>query len=527
MKHTTIILALLAILSITFSAYAAPPRRKPQPKLDMTLTDAQAYHVLSRLTFNATPTDHQALTSQSYNDWLESQLNPSSIPNLTSQSYTQKNFPALYLSISDAIRTYNPPYDKNKERIDEQKKRNRLRNNINKQLRAFVIYNAVNSPRQFEEVILDFWRNHFTVDQNKNFLPYLAPDFENTLRKHAFGRFDQLLLATAQHPAMLLYLDNNISQKPFTDREQRIVSAADRRRTPKSQSIQQLERQRGLNENYARELMELHTLGVDNGYSQHDVTELARALTGWTAAWINDGKYTNQSNQNATYQFYFNENAHDFNRKNILNLRFSGKSGIKEGLEVITKLARHRNTANFIAYKLCRYFISDTPPPEIVKAAANTFVRTKGNLTAVYRTILTSQQFLNPQNHRTKFRTPFEFTIAALRATNATISRYDAIVYAMDRMGQSLYRCPDPTGYYDQSEAWLDPGVMIYRWQFAQNLANNRIKGVRASSLSPSNITSILNPDTLSPELKKLLQLNPSPANYTALILGSPEFQMQ
>ncbi|QQE13602.1 DUF1800 domain-containing protein [Planctomycetota bacterium] len=482
------------------------------------------YHILSRMTFGPTPQALSSIQKLGAEQWIKNQLNPSQISTANIDTRCKIDFPSLYMPLTDAIRTYNPPYTKASNSPKDQKRRNRLRSEIQSELRNFVIFRAANSERQFEEVILNFWRNHFAIDQTKDNVAFYAPDFENTLRTHAFGRFDQLLLATAKHPAMLFYLDNHISQKPLSPREEKQVAAAERRNAPKAKSLRALERQRGLNENYARELMELHTLGVDNGYTQQDVTDLARALTGWTAAWSTKRA---QADPKAVYNFHFNTKVHDSKPKYVLGSRLTGSTRVTEGSNIILKLAHHPNTARFISFKLCQYLVDDQPPEGLVTEIASVFTQSKGNLKKVYKAILFSDDFLRADHYRSKFRTPFEFTIASLRATNASISRYDSLIYAMNSMGQNLYRCPDPTGYYDFAEAWLDPGVMIYRWQFAENLANNRIKGVRTSPIKPNQLANYIDTQTATQILMLKLKPDLSSANYTALILGSPDFQSQ
>ncbi|MGB0767100.1 MAG: DUF1800 domain-containing protein, partial [Phycisphaeraceae bacterium] len=333
---------------------------------------------------------------------------------------------------------------------------------------------------------------------------------------------------------MLIYLDNIVSQKPLTEREQRMVDRyEDRENVPRS--VLALRRQRGLNENYARELMELHTLGVDREYTQRDVIELSRVLTGWTARWTGDG----DTQAPRDYRFYFNADVHDDHNKVVLGTRLRG-GGEDQGIMVIRALARHPYTADFISRKLCRYLLRDEPNERLVNEVAKVFRKTRGDLRKVYEAILFSDDFFYRQNHRVKFKTPFEYVVSALRATGAEATRYNEIDRALSRMGQPTYQCPDPTGWYDTKEAWLDPGVLVYRWTFAMDLAGNRLSGVRVpeallanlpaeplktklvDALLPSGIS-----DRTSTIIDEELGQQPTAQEMLAILLGSPDFQQQ
>ncbi|WP_432798386.1 DUF1800 domain-containing protein [Poriferisphaera sp. WC338] len=488
--------------------------------------DEIAHHVLSRLAFGPKPGQIEEIITQGHTSWIDAQLSPRTVDNDEVEAYCREKFPSMYMSMTDSLRQYMPRDDPDKTSLENTRHRNRMRSELKKQLRAYVIYRAVHSNRQFEEIIIDFWRNHFSIDQNKDDVAYHANHFEQTLRRYAFGKFDRLLLATAQHPAMLIFLDNIVSQKPLSEIEQNLLERYDDRKyVPRS--VQALGRHRGLNENYARELMELHTLGVDNDYTQYDVIELARVLTGWSAGW-SDGSYYGK--EGAEYGFIFRPKVHDTNPKNVLGLRMKGRDGINEGIGVIRKLALHPNTATFISYKLCRYLIRDDPSPTLVKQVASVFRKSKGDLSKVYKAIVLSDDFLYRQNFQVKFRTPFEFTIASLRANNATITSTGSLTYYLSLMGQDLYRCGDPTGYYDQAEAWLDPGVMVYRWQFANDLARNNIRGVKHQTYTKpiSRIyDQFIVPSLASEELVTAMKDAKTKTHAMTLLLGSPDFQMQ
>ena len=429
----------------------------------------------------------------------------------------------------------NPPTKAERDlRREEQRKRNQLEAQAERELRDSVYHRAVYSERQFQEVIVAFWREHFSIDQQKGEVGLLANNWEEeVIRKYAFGKFEHLLMASARHPAMLIYLDNIVSQKPLTEREQKLIDRFENRdNVPRS--VRALSRQRGLNENYARELMELHTLGVDREYKQRDVTELSRVLTGWTARWTG-----NPDTHEGDYLFYFNADVHDTRNKVVLGSKLRG-GGEDQGITVIRALAKHKYTADFIARKLCAYLLRDQPSEDLVKDVARVFTRTKGDLPKVYEAIVFSDEFFARSNHRVKFKTPFEFVVSSLRATGAQVDDYQRIDQSLTLMGQPTYRCPDPTGWYDSKEAWLDPGVLVYRWTFAIDLAGNRLSGVRVpdallANLPAKELKAKMQKQVLPAGLHDRTSLiideelgrNPSAEQMLATMLGSPDFQQQ
>ena len=357
-------------------------------------------------------------------------------------------------------------------------------------LQGQKLLRAVYSERQLQEVLTDFWFNHFNVDVRKiDDHPVMIEYERDVIRPHVLGRFRDLLGATAKSPAMLFYLDNWLSKD------------------------------RGLNENYARELMELHTLGVDGGYTQADVVNVARAFTGWTM----------RKPHEAT-GFEFNDKMHDHAAKRVLGQTIKAGGGVEDGEQVLDLLARHPSTARFIATKLVRRFVQDDPPPALVDRAAKTFRRTDGDLREVMRTILTSPEFLAPAARRAKVKAPFEYVASLLRATRASVTNVRSFVGTIGAMGEPLYQCQPPTGYADRSAFWMNTGALIGRLNFAQSLAAN---GASASTLDVPRATgdvgawadAVLGGD-LSPQTRAVLQ---SPGATVAvrvgLLLGSPEFQ--
>jgi len=514
----------VSIVMASSLAWSAPAERDLGPALS---ERERAFHVLNRLAFGPGPSDVDRVMEMGWEAWAREQLEPRSIDANAVLARVAERYPSLTMTLDQAVAAYRPRYRAN-ETPEDQQRRSQLRQQIQKELRDAVLYRAVHSPRQFEEVILEFWRNHFNIDQAKDDVAIMAPDFERSvLRQHAFGKFEEMLLASATHPAMLTYLDNTVSQKPLSEREQRLVERyEDRDIVPRS--VRALGRQRGLNENYARELMELHTLGVDREYKQRDVTELARILTGWSVGETNhDG-----------LGFVFRREVHDDQSKRLFG-RFLRGGGMDQGVAVIRGLAAHRYTADFISYKLCRYLIRDEPSEALVEDVAEVFHRTDGNLPKVYEAIVFSDDFLFRQNHRVKFKTPFEFTVSALRATGAALRSGDATHDLLEQMGQPTYRCTDPTGYYDQAEAWLDPGVLLHRWRFALSLANNDIGGVRLPDHLQANLSAAqldvrlmrkLVPGEVDAQTQREVKaafVRGGAAAAWGVMLGSPDFQQQ
>ncbi|MBO0863018.1 MAG: DUF1800 domain-containing protein, partial [Chloracidobacterium sp.] len=342
------------------------------------------------------------------------------------------------------------------------------------------ILRAVYSERQLQEVMTDFWFNHFNVYLQKGADRVLTTSYErDAIRPNVFGKFEDLLKATAEHPAMLFYLDNWMSasanaKAPNRDdlrpmRRDRAFGGLGQRRMP-AQQTKPAKRARGLNENYAREIMELHTLGVDGGYTQKDVQEVARCFTGWTIR-----------NPRAGGDFYFNPNMHDDGEKIVLGKKISAGGGIKDGYAVIRLLAGHPSTAKFISTKLARKFVSDDPPQALVSRMSQTFLKTDGDIREVLRTMFTSPEFFAVENYRAKIKTPFEMTVSAVRAIGAETSGNPQFHRWMAQMGEGLFLCQPPTGYPDTSDRWVNTGALLERMNFALALTDNRIPGSRVN----------------------------------------------
>lgn len=393
---------------------------------------------------------------------------------------------------------------------------------ISQQLAASRIIRAVYSEKQLNEAMIDFWTNHFNVYAGKAATRWFLPEYDReVIRPNALGNFKDLLLATAKSPAMLFYLDN--FQSVATDAGQnknnrrRLQQAANDprireqikqrqgisdeeldQRIKKMQQNQQ-KQQRGINENYAREIMELHTLGVDGGYSQKDIQEIARAFTGWTiidargyrkaATAMITGEENKKLNRAIRQMglpedapsgtFYFNERWHDTGDKMILGQRVN-EGGINDGLKVIDILVNHPSTAKFIARKLAVKFVSDNPSDALVNRVADAFHNSKGDIKTTLRALFTDREFFAPENYRAKIKTPFEVVASAIRAVGADTNGLQ-VQAMLAKMGEPLYGYIAPTGYPDMAEDWVNTGALLERINFAVALASNRIPGTRVN----------------------------------------------
>ena len=413
------------------------------------------------------------------------------------------------------------------------------------ELQASRILRAVYSERQLQEVMVDFWTNHFNVFAGKGADRWLLPAYDrDAIRPNAMGKFSALLLATAQSPAMLFYLDNFQSVSPDANRG----GGGAMRRVLNPQAQQQRPR-RGINENYARELMELHTLGVDGGYTQKDVQEVARCFTGWTifqprggAAAANALTGGEGARRNAG-TFFFNARVHDDGEKIVLGHKIPAGGGIKDGLTVLDILAHHPSTAKFIATKLVRHFVSDTPPPALVDRVAAAFMKSDGNIRETLKVIFFSNEFNSPEAYRAKVKRPFELVVSAIRSLGADTNGGPGTHQWIARMGEPLYGFQTPNGYSDAAENWVNTGALLERMNFGLALASNRIQGTRVdlaqltaqdkSKLIDESLKLLVAGDISASTRETLMkQIDEANASETAskvvgLILGTPEFQRQ
>jgi uncharacterized protein (DUF1800 family) len=363
---------------------------------------------------------------------------------------------------------------------------------VTQELMAGRLLRDIYSQRQLQEVMTDFWLNHFNVYAGKGADRYLLTSYErDVIRPRALGRFQDLLLATAQSPAMLFYLDNWLSVGPDSDAARGVAPRRSpplrprvrmgpfgprvmgmpfppsprHRRNPRPQPAGK-KRNSGLNENYARELMELHTLGVNGGYTQQDVIEVAKVFTGWTIEQPFRGG-----------GFVFNSRMHEPGGKVVLGHRIK-PGGEEEGVKVLQLLARSPATAKFICTQLAQRFVSDDPPPALVARMQNTFLKKDGDIREVLRTLFRSPEFWAPATYHAKVKMPLEFVVSAVRATEAEVDDPQALLQFLNRMGEPLYGCQPPNGYPLTAEAWVNSSALLNRMNFALALANGRLPGV-------------------------------------------------
>ena len=473
--------------------------------------DQQVQHVLNRLAFGPRPGDVAEVRAMGVDRWIEQQLHPERIADSAITGFLA-GFRTLSMTGEQLLAAYPPPgaalaklaREKSMQGMqgvqpgmepggappvnrraaigitaaDSAKLRAQGRQSYAflAEIATSRIARAVGSERQLEEVMVDFWENHFNVFAGKDRTRYFLAEYDaRTIRPHAMGKFRDLLGAVAKSPAMLYYLDNwqsvadsgrpTLAQAPNGPIARRMRQRA-LQQNP--QLAQLAGRRRGLNENYARELMELHTLGVDGGYTQQDVVEVARALTGWTLEKGAQGG-----------GFLFRPVAHDAGAKTILGTSFPAGRGQEEGEAVLDLLATHPATAKFIATKLARRFVSDTPPAALVRRAADTFTRTDGDIRETLRTIVTSPEFFAASAYRAKVKSPFELVASTLRAMNASPDATPRTVQLLTRLGQPVFGHQAPNGYPETGDAWMNTGSILNRINFGLAVGASRVPGVR------------------------------------------------
>lgn len=463
------------VLTLLLAAPLAAQALPPSPLS----AQAKAAHLLDRLSFGPRPGQVDALArggDAALEAWLKAQLHPAPEPPL--DAWIAKAYPTQGMSLAEiqaafprptalakaeGLKPDDPeykdklkalvPFDKRPGRIEEEQADQKL-------------VRAIESRDQLQEVLADFWFNHFNVDQGKGLDRWFVPSYErDAIRPHVFGKFRDLLGAVAWHPAMLFYLDNWLSVKDgFEPPRARLGAKANAKSA-------------GLNENYGRELMELHTLGVDGGYTQKDVTEVARCFTGWSIQ---------RPQEDA--QAVFRPRAHDDGTKTVLGLAIRA-GGQEDGEQILDLLASSPTTARHLSYLLCRRFISDTPPPSAVDRVATAYLKTNGDLRAVYTALFTSPEFWSKASLGAKVKTPFEFVVSSVRALDGHVDDPLPLARTVARMGEPLYRCQPPTGYKDTSDAWVSTGALVERLRFGIALAKRQVPGVSWPDLPPNAST--------------------------------------
>jgi len=485
------------------SAFVSIAAQRASKKSPTMTADQRVAHVLSRLTFGARPGDFERVKAMGVEAFINQQLDPDSIDN-SSVIAKLRRLPTLGMATPVIIEQYTPPkpvvspsptvartaenstaqtpnlINQNQEAGKMSVMQNEMQMDAKKddaakmpavptaspkptpppknpqmvvtELQRAKLLRAVYSDQQLYELMVDFWENHFSIFANKDDDRYLLTGYDReTIRPFALARFRDLLGATAHSPAMLFYLDNWRSSvpRPYPARGEKPAGVDG-----------------GFNENYARELMELHTLGVDGGYTQKDVQEIARCFSGWTI-----------QKPNEQGLFLYRPGLHDDGEKIVLGHKILPGGGIADGERVLDILATHPSTARFIATKLARRFISDDPPQSVVDRAAAVFLKTDGSIRETLRAIITSPEFFSTTAYRAKVRSPLEYVAAAMRAMNAETDGDRPVLDLIGRMGQPLFGRITPDGYSDRAEQWLSSGAMVARLNFASALATNRIKG--------------------------------------------------
>jgi uncharacterized protein (DUF1800 family) len=563
--------AAVAILVCVLATGAGAQRRKtavPAAPSDKTIV-----HVLNRIGFGPAPGDVEKVRNLGLAAYIAQQLQPErlsddrvearlagfttlkmSTEDLARDFYlpaqmlrrqaqrAQQNDPAMQASQpKDPAMTPGNP-DSRKERTPEEMQAQQAERRVLGELTQQKILRAAYSDRQLQEVMVDFWFNHFNVFVGKGQTRIYLTEYErDTIRPHVFGKFRDLLGAVAESPAMLFYLDNWQSSAPEGTAMEQANARRGMRGRPGAAGARgingrgangrgvngrgltmadlppavQNRRPRGVNENYARELMELHTLGVDGGYTQADVQEIARAFTGWTLTQPRQGG-----------GFTFDPRMHDNGEKVVLGTRIKSGNGKKDGEQVLDLLAKHPSTAQFIATKLARRFVSDTPPRSLVDRAAARFRDTDGDIREVVRTIITSPEFFDASAYRAKVKSPFEFVVSAVRASGADTFNGMPLVQAMRDLGMPLYGCQPPTGYADRADAWVNTGALLNRMNFAVSLSSGQLRGVRTTpAMSDAWIASGALAGDISEPTRTTVAKATAPPQAVALLLGSPEFQ--
>ena len=470
------------------------------------------------------------------NPQLRDLVNPDQIPDLNSgdKEKVLAVFATLDADKRTAVAAMLQP--KSQALVPEYRRKGQLKHGprlvASEDLKEARMFRAVYSNRQLEEVLVDFWVNHFNVDATKdvgmtaNLGHLLIGSFErDAIRPYVLGHFKDMLLATARHPAMLYYLDNweSVAPNGFD-----VGPYAPRRGTvngvPNSIVPNGLQRlAHGLNENYGREVMELHTLGVKGGYTQADVIALARCFTGWTVRSPEDP------------EFVFAPFMHDFSEKTLLGHKIPAGEGEEDGLKAIDILAHHPSTAKFISMALARHFVAYNPPQALVDRMALTFTKTDGDLRAVMETMLRSPEFLSEGAWEARVKSPLEMAAGTIRAMGGEVTDAWNLVQKVNDMGEALYAKLEPTGYPDAAETWLSASGIMGRMNFAASVASGQLPGVevdtsRWKGLDNAAIARVLlgrpaSKETLDAIGTGLEGKDPSPAVVASLVLGSPDFE--
>ena len=530
--------------------------------------DQQVRQAIDRLTFGPQPGEYDSVRAMGVDQWIAKQLDPASMPDPESQRFLAA-FPELTRTGSELLAEFPtmaaqrkpgapPPTPAESAQMREMQKQSRA---ILTQMQAAKVGRALVSDRQLEEVMVDFWFNHFNVYAEKGPVRYYLPEYErDVIRPYALGDFRTLLGAVAQSPAMLFYLDNWESRanpdEPTLVAEQQMAQRGGGRpggyggqapsayggarggqggrggmpqggagHPPPTQAARRA--RQGLNENFARELLELHTLGVDGGYTQEDVVNVARILTGWSI---------DRPQQTGT--FVFKPEWHDAGSKTVLGVYFPAGNGMSEGDRLLDMLAKDPHTATHIATQLVQRFVSDTAPPELVARAAATFTATNGDIRETVRVIVQSPEFFARTAYHAKVKSPFRLVVSALRAMNARPDSSPRTAQIVARLGEPLYLHLAPNGYPNTGESWINTGAILNRINFGLAVAAGRVPGASIAIWSPGaalerephdaqvdGVIALILQGEVSPDTRRILQhgVNPMLASAPADSLGQAE----
>jgi uncharacterized protein (DUF1800 family) len=554
-------IVLMSAFAVPDIALAAGGRVAVRPLTE----DQKILHVLNRLGFGARPGDVERVRSIGLQKYIDQQIDAVSIDDRvaetkvnslevfrlsTSEVFAKYPNPAALLLQLDGgrqVQARQPAANRGAENMpaveqpqqtemtagQQRERRQRLQrlyreydlrpaNELIPQIAANRVLRAVYSQRQLQEVMVDFWQNHFNVFSGKAAVRWYIPSYErDVLRKNALGNFRDLVAGTAQHPAMLFFLDNFESRAPGAQpagalerqlqngkldprmrermkQRQGLTDAQLDERVARAREAGERQRNRGLNENYARELMELHTLGVDGGYTQKDIVEVARAFTGWTIADPRGYRRAAAASIRGTEdrrlarvqrmpgvpddiesgEFFFNQGWHDRSPKTVLGQKID-EGGVKDALKVIDILVKHPSTAKFIARKLAVKFVSDKPSDALVGRVAAAFSKSSGDIKTTLRALFTDKEFFAPENYRAKIKTPFELAVSSIRTLGAETNGGPPMLAMLNKLGEVPYGYQAPTGYPDTAEDWVNTGALLERLNFAVAVASNRIPGTR------------------------------------------------
>jgi uncharacterized protein (DUF1800 family) len=491
--------AVLLALGIALPAHADPA------------LDRQILHVVNRMGFGPTAEEVAHVKAIGIDRYINEQLDPTAIPEPAALTARLAALDTLRLGAGELFAKYGPPQTEmsaTQEAIDARVKR---ADTILQQARAARVWRALYSPRQLQEAMVDFWFNHFNVYAYDGFDMLWVGNFEETaIRPHALGNFRDLLLATARHPAMLFYLDNEASTAPGSPSAHGVFA--------------------GLNENYAREIMELHTLGADGGYTQDDVATLAQIFTGW-------GFNYGDLNAGSGSGFAFDAARHDPGAKLFLGQRIP-PGGEAQGIAAIDMLAKSPATAHHIAFELAQYFVADNPPTALVNRLAQRFLESDGDIKAVMKLLLTSDEFRDSAGQ--KYKTPYQYVLSAVRAAGAEPKSPTPLIGTMAELGMPLYLCQTPDGYKNTEAEWLSPDATTMRTNFAVLVGSGALLNYVPpdEAAAPHLVAAAATPKPAAVDPVALAQLlGPTLGNHTraaiaesphalqaALILGSPDF---